>query len=198
MLKYGDIEINKIGAKLYKTHLMCTYESKGLTLQTDWMHLTHYGVPKSDQYHTTDESRMYFQIPLNDEKFKNFINNLDNYFNSDDFRNNFLNTNQIKFNYIPILKEGKNDYPDSMKFKINIFNDKITSEIFHKTEEDDIKECLINNIDDVKKNIPYLCEYKIIFKLNQVWFMSKNYGVQIKFIKILVKAKNKNIIDFID
>ena len=129
-----------------------------------------------------------------------YITNLDNHFNSDDFRNNYLNVNQQKFNYIPILKEGKNDYPASMKFKINVLDNKILSEIFHKTEEGIIKECNINTIDDVRKFIPYMSEYKLIFKLNKIWFMSKNYGVQIKFIKALVKVKDRdnNTLDFID
>ena len=85
-----------------------------------------------------------------------------------------------------------------MKFKINVLDNKILSEIFHKTEEG-IKECNIHNIDDVKKFIPYMSEYKLIFKINKIWFMSKNYGVQIKFIKALVKVNDRdNNIDFID
>ena len=45
-----------------------------------------------------------------------------------------------------------------------------------------------------------MSEYKIIFKINKIWFMSKNYGVQIKLIKILVKVEDRdnNILDFID
>ena len=45
-----------------------------------------------------------------------------------------------------------------------------------------------------------MSEYKIIFKINKVWFMSKNYGVQIKLIKALVKVEDRdnNILDFID
>ena len=50
-----------------------------------------------------------------------FINNLDKHFSSDNFRNKYLNEKQRSFNYIPILKEGKNNYPPSMKFKINVF-----------------------------------------------------------------------------
>ena len=85
-----------------------------------------------------------------------------------------------------------------MKFKINVLDNKILSEIFHKTNEG-IKECNLQNIDDVKKCIPYMSEYRLI-KINKIWFMSKYYGVQIKFIKALVKVKDRdnNIIDFID
>ena len=197
MLKYSNIEINKLTGKLYKSHLMCNYDSKPMTIQADWMQLTHYGVPKSDKYHTTDESRLYFQIPLIDNGFKNFITNLDNHFNSDDFRNNYLNEKQRSFSYIPILKEGKNNYPPSMKFKINVFEDNISSEILHKTNDGIIK-CDLENMEDFKKCIPYVNEYKLIFEINKIWFMSKTYGVQIKFIKALVKVKDKESnIDFI-
>ena len=85
-----------------------------------------------------------------------------------------------------------------MKFKINVFEDKISSEIYHKTDEDIIK-CDLENMDDFKKNIPYMCEYKLIFKISKLWFMSKNYGCQIKFVNILVKKdKEEGKIDFID
>ena len=86
-----------------------------------------------------------------------------------------------------------------MKFKINVLDNKILSEIFHKTNEG-IKECNLHNIDDVKKCIPYMSEYKLIFKINKIWFMSKKYGVQIKFIKALVKVKDKeeSNVEFID
>ena len=51
----------------------------------------------------------------------------------------------------------------------------------------------------IKKNIPYMCEYKLIFKISKLWFMSKNYGCQIKFVKILVKKDKEEVkIDFID
>ena len=54
-------------------------------------------------------------------------------------------------------------------------------------------------MDVFKKCIGCMSEYKLIFKINKIWFMSKNYGVQIKFIKALVKVKDKeeNNVEFI-
>ena len=71
--------------------------------------------------------------------------------------------------------------------------------MFHQNDIG-INECNINTIDDLKKSIPYMSEYRIIFKINKIWFMSKNYGVQLKLMKVLVKVKeNKNnTLDFID
>ena len=86
---------------------------------------------------------------------------------------------KIKNNYIPIIKEGKHDHPPSMKFKIHVLDNKILSEIFHKTYEG-TKECNLHNIDDVKKCIPYMSEYKLTFKINKIWFMSKNMEFKLK------------------
>ena len=196
--KYSNVKIDDITAKLFNKHLLISYEKQNLMVQSEWMTLTHGGVPKSDKYHTTEESRRYMQIPLNDDDFKNFINNLDIYFGSDSFKNSYLNEQQKKFNYIPIIKPGKNDYPTSMKIKVNYY-ERILTEVFHQNDIG-INECNINTIDDLKKSIPYMSEYRIIFKINKIWFMSKNYGVQLKLMKVLVKVKeNKNnTLDFID
>ena len=122
-LKYSNVDIDKLYGKMYKDRLLINYETTNFMIQTDWFKLTHYGIPKGDKYHTTEESRRYFQIPLEDNDFKSFIDNLDKHFSSDNFRSTYLNEKQRSFNYIPILKEGKNNYPPSMKFKINVFED---------------------------------------------------------------------------
>ena len=134
-LKYSNVDIDKLTGKIYKNHLLINYETNNFMIQTDWLKLTHYSIPKSDKFHTTEESRKYFQIPLNDNNLKLFINNLDKHFSSDSFRNNYLNEKRRNFSYIPILKDGKNNYPPSMKFKINVYEDKILTEISHKTNE---------------------------------------------------------------
>ena len=93
-LKYSNVKIDDITAKLFNKHLLISYEKQNLMVQSEWMTLTHGGVPKSDKYHTTEESRRYMQIPLNDDDFKDFINNLDIYFGSDSFKNSYLNEQQ--------------------------------------------------------------------------------------------------------
>ena len=70
-LKYCNVDIDKLSGKMYKDRLLINYETTNFMIQTDWFKLTHYGIPKSDKYHTTEESRRYFQIPLNDNDFKN-------------------------------------------------------------------------------------------------------------------------------
>ena len=179
-LKYNNVEIDFIKGNTYKNQLLINYKSERLNIQTNWTTLSHYGVPKSDKFHTTEESRRYLQIPLNPDAFTQFIQSLDNHFSSDNFKKEFLDNKQQNFNYIPILKEGKENYPSSVKFKIDFYDDKLLTDVYHKTEQGNIK-CELNNMNDKKKCIPYKSEIKIIFKINKIWFMSKNHGVQLKW-----------------
>ena len=124
-LKYSDVELDKINGSKNKDQLIVKYENKHLIIQTNWMTLTHYGIPKNDKFHTTEESRRYLQIPLiENDSFTNFIQSLDEHFSSENFKHHYLSENQQNFNYIPFYKEGKNNYPPSMKFKINVYEDK--------------------------------------------------------------------------
>ena len=123
-LKYNDVEIDFIKGNTYKNQLLISYKEQRPNIQTNWINLTHYGVPKSDKFHTTEESRRYLQIPLIDgDGFTQFIQSLDKHFASANFKKQFLDVKQQNFNYIPILKEGKAGYPTSLKFKIDFYDD---------------------------------------------------------------------------
>ena len=41
-------------------------------------------------------------------------------------------------------------------------------------KNDGIIKCDLENMEDFKKCIPYMSEHKLIFKINKIWFMSKN------------------------
>ena len=49
---------------------------------------------------------------------------------------------------IPILKEAKANYPASMKFKIDFYDDRFLTEIYHKTNEGVIK-CDLKDMNEV-------------------------------------------------
>ena len=68
------------------------------------------------------------------------------------------------------------------------------SEVFHKTDEGNIK-CELKNMNDIKNYIPYKSEIKVIFKINKIWFMSKNYGCQLKLVKVLVIPKKQDLME---
>ena len=54
-LKYNDVEIDFIKGKIYKNQLLINYINERLNIQTNWITLSNYGVPKSDKFHTTEE-----------------------------------------------------------------------------------------------------------------------------------------------
>ena len=47
-LKYNDVEIDSIKGNMYKNHLLISYKNDRLNIQTNWITLSHYGVPKAD------------------------------------------------------------------------------------------------------------------------------------------------------
>ena len=95
-MKFCDIQPENITANEYKKNLLIKYgdDKDFLQVQTEWMQLTQYGVPREDKFHTTEKQRQYIQLPLNDEAFTNFIKQLDNYFSSDKLKQKYLTTKQ--------------------------------------------------------------------------------------------------------
>ena len=200
VVKFNEVETDKLTANEYKKHLLVKYNDQPCFIQTYWMKLDHYGVPKIDKYHTTEESRRYIKLSLSDPDFTKFILKLDNYFSSDKFKTKNLNDKQQNFTYIPIYKQGGENYSPHIKIKINVDdNGNILSEIFHK-HQDTLEKCAMNNMDDVKQCFPYNCLYRVVFKVSKIWFMSKTYGVQLKLRKAQIETNNQQIndIDFCD
>jgi hypothetical protein len=196
-----DLQTEKITANELQKHLIIKYNDQPLFIQTDWKQLTHYGVPKEDKYHNTEESRRYIQIPLTEnDNFTNFIKQLDEYFSSDKFKTKYLTDKQQNFTYIPIYKEGNDKYGPSMKFKI-IVDDKnnVVSEFFHDTKDGVVKQH-VDCMDNIKQVFPYMSEYRFVFKIQKLWYMSKNYGVKLQLMKAHIKPPVKQTIsvDFVE
>ena len=203
VVKFMDLQTEKITANELQKHLIIKYNDQPLYVQTDWKQLTHYGVPKEDKYHTTEESRRYIQIPLTEnDSFTNFIKQLDEYFSSDKFKTKYLTDKQQNFTYIPIYKEGNDKYGPSMKFKI-VVDDKnnVVSEFFHNTNDGVVKQH-VGSMDNIKQVFPYMSEYRLVFKVQKLWFMSKNYGVKLQLMKAQIKppdaSRQKRQIDFVE
>lgn len=62
----------------------------------------------------------------------------------------------------------------------NIFNSN------YKFTDEGQQECNLTNM-----CTSYLSECRFVFKVNKIWFMSKNYRVQLKLMKAQVKPVNK-------
>jgi len=168
-------------------------EKQPLTIQTEWMTLSQYGTHREDKFHTTEESRRYIQIPLNNnDALSKFIHNLDTYFTSDKFKNKYLTEKQQKYNYIPIFKDrGDENYPPSIKIKLDVDeNGNILSEFFHTIDKENVKQ-IVNKVDDVRKVFPFMSEYRLLFKVSKIWFMGSQYGVKLKLVKAQIKPLTK-------
>ena len=108
VVKFMDVDTEKITANEYKKHLLIKYEDKPSFIQSNWDKLTHYGVPKNDKFHTTEESRRFIQIPLvENEPFSNFIKYLDEYFSSDKFKSKYLTEKTTQFYICTYLQRRK-------------------------------------------------------------------------------------------
>ena len=117
VVKFTEVETDKLTANEYKKHLLVKYNDQPCFIQTNWMKLDHYGVPNKDKYHPTEESRRYVKVPLplSDPDFTKFILKLDTYFSSDKFKSKCLTQKQSDFSYIPIYKQGGENYNPYIK-----------------------------------------------------------------------------------
>ena len=154
-----------------------------LHLQTDFMSLKPYGIPRKNGYQKTDDQRRYFQVPLYQNELTQKLKLLDSIFR-----------NQVGDTYTRFIKAGKNDYEDFIKIKfdletkITILNDQDYEKVEYKT------------IDQLRDKLKFF--YPIRFLL---CFTSWNYlgkkGVKIYATHIQGKEENTKIShpdDFID
>ena len=195
-VRFGDVCVEKLVCSTYKDLLMIRYYDEPLIVQSPWIQLTHYGIPKTDKYNTTEESRRYLKVPLHsddDDDFTLFIKKLDEFFGSDEFRTKYLDEKQQKFQYFKLFKESNNEkYPPSLKLKMDVKDNIIKTDIYtdaRKTEAVSVK-----NMDDVAKAIPYKSEVRFLFKVHRLWIQPsiKGYGVILKLRKIQV-IRNRSL-----
>lgn len=140
---------------------------------TGYMKLIFNAVPQKDGiYHTTDESRAYASISLDESQpsireFKEHCKRADNYYSSDKFMTMVFGDNKDMYQYQSIiktprpkidnkLKKDKNgkDYPkyDSVKLKLNMLSSNSDDS---KTRDNvrTVKTKLIRNVDGVRTNV---------------------------------------------
>ena len=55
---YTDIHTDDISFSQWKDAIMFQYQNKSNTcIQSPWIELTHYGIPRKEKYHQTEHSR---------------------------------------------------------------------------------------------------------------------------------------------
>ena len=55
-------------------------------------------------------------------------------------------------------------------------------------------------MDEIKKVVPYMSEFRFVFKVQKIWFMSQTYGVKLQLMKAQIKQPEKTVneVDFLD
>ena len=209
-LNYTNVISEKITFEKYKELLLVKYESKPLLIQTPWLNINAFGMPRRDKYHTTDDQLKNIHLPIDNEEFKKLIQSIDNTINTDEFRKEHLGDKYEKYAYHTMLVEKENK-PSSIKFKFSTTRDEKQDilTLLYKTLEKkgNIERTLIDKptIDDFIKNIPYRSDVRCIFQIVRMWsqpstLKNPTYGLTLKLHKIEVKEKaHHNIVgEFID
>ena len=157
----------------YIKGMSCAYPKyenyKEVCLQSPWILLNKYGIPKLNQYNKTDEDRAYIKLPLepNDEniKFIQYFKNLDNQFNTSEFRKT-MKIND-KYIYVPIIKNNDNIPSINLKFKTCYESKLILSKVFIESEPIEF-----NNINELSKIISLNCKIRCIIRPTKLWVSS--------------------------
>jgi len=124
-LSFTDLEIGKNSKSkqyiAYPRYNHPKYNNMPLFIQFPWIELSTYGIPKLGDFIKEDSQRLYIKVPLDTIKHAdliNFLNNIDNHFGSEKFKNDYLGkfitskSKCDKYKYNTLLKYPQNDSDD--------------------------------------------------------------------------------------
>ena len=152
-------------------------------LETPWIEMNCYGIPKLNEHFRTDSDRMFIKIPLEPDTpmFKS-LTLIDNLMQSDDMTKKLFKTEG--YTYTPIIKLSQNtEYPPCMKVKLMRDPGNVMETEFFEANS----KLTINKLQDACEAMPYKSNLKILIKISKVWVINKSYGITLKAIKVKVK-----------
>jgi len=196
------------------------YNNNPFTFKTEYIKLTEYGIPRKQQYYHSDVQRPFIYVTLNNNQkscvdLEKFLEKIDNYFGSDEFKTEFFKKKINKYNYIPcvkkttensydvdnginhaaILKKNNSD-PHSCKFKFKfITKDGVCRNISKITHYG--KKITVSSIDEIKKYIRIKSSVQFTVSFQKMWvgkyLDNKNYGINFTIDHAVVgKTYNNN------
>jgi hypothetical protein len=176
-------------------------------IQTPFIKMSNYGLPKLSKYTDTELKRCFIKVPLDETYFNNdaFIEKLleiDVLLNSQKFRKVHLGPNYKDYEYNPLVKapDGQMKY-SKMKLAVDTTHDEPeirTSIIRNINNVKESVECL--TVDDIMKVVKYKCQFRMMIEPSKIWIMktTKAYGLTLKVLKIEVLEEPKKTLDFIE
>ena len=200
---FTAINTDRISFYKFKEHTLVKYNGNPMFVQSPWLNISCYGVPRRDKYHTSDDQRLYIKLPVSrGERFATALGDLDEFMQREDVKQQLLGEKYQKYDYCPLLKEPVDatdaSRPPSVKLKLDVAHDSATiaTEVYRVTSEG--RELLkdIKTIDDFYNAAPYRSDVRVIFKLVKVWSQPPNlknptYGVTVKVMKMEVNQATR-------
>jgi len=203
-------------------------EGSQLNIQCPWMKLFTYGIPRQGPNFETDDKRAHIRIPFDEEneehlKLMTFLQQVDEYLGSDEFKQLNFGKKANKYKYSPIVRipeEEEDDDGNVVKkapfFKVKIklsWPDKVVETNVYSVEEYEedekkkwkTKETLeCKTIDDIASHVKYLSTIRPIIRPFKVWALNAKvpepkYGLMFKVEKVQVQetgAGNKSYKDY--
>jgi hypothetical protein len=219
-LKYSEVNSSKISFATLKGYTLIKYDNNELCIQSPWINLFFYGIPRKDKFNPTDNSRKCIKIPLDLQDpevivFVDMLKDIDAKMGSTEVRKAFLGDNSEKFEYSSMFKESQTENrPSNIKLKLDTeHDDDLTIKTrLYKTKinkNGSVERQLIQgvtNIDDFSNIVAFKSDIRFIFKIIRCWSQAPNiknptYGLTLKVTKIEVKAKSEEEhydVEFID
>lgn len=138
ILKYSKVDPKKIGVSdlveaKYTNNFYLDFNGEKFTVQSNSILNDYWGIPREDDYHTDEDSRMYMTIGLDGLKdlektreskddntkrcsenndFKNKLLEIDDIMQSDEVKTKLFGKNKDKYIYSPIIKPCNEDIED--------------------------------------------------------------------------------------
>ena len=206
-LKYTDVKPEKMSFSTFKGYTLVKYMYNDLFIQSPWINIFAYGIPRKGQFNQTDNSRKCLKVPL-DEKipevsdFVNILKEIDSKMTSNEFKEKFLGDSKDKFEYSSIFKESQTkERPSYIKLKLATENDieQTIKTRLYKTDSSNKRELItgLTNIDDFAKVVSFRSDIRFIFKVVRVWsqpptLKNPTYGLTLKVTKIEVQSREKS------
>ncbi len=185
-------------------------------IQTNWIKLNAYGIPRIDEYHIDDSKRTYIKIPVDlsieeSKKFSDVISKIDKYLDSTEMRKQLFGDNYSKYKYISLLRipdeeekpnKNKKQYfkPPYMKLKLDTtypdyyVKTQVYKSVLNEGKRERTQITDIKTIDDLTRYISYLSYVRFIIRPVKLWSATKpdkTYGLTFKVIKIEYEPSNK-------
>jgi hypothetical protein len=171
-------------------------------IQTPWIKLNAYGVPKLSDYLKTELERAFIKVPLNDDEFKTKLLEVDMLMGSEGFKQEHLGPDYDKYTYVTLVKTPEDKQP-YVKFKFDVsseFDEFTINTQINKLTGVNREFCHCLCMDDVVRYVKFNSDIRLIITPVKLWIMkgNKTYGLTYKVNKIDVQATTQETIDFID